>query len=133
MADQENESTGYGILQLQLESIKEKLKEHDKKFEKQEDINHTLKNEIRDVVTAYGRVELILANLKETTDEMKDDVKNISKNIKDDMKEVTDSMKVEIAGIAEKAGKDQKWRDVITDLLKWAAVLAGGLGIGKFL
>ena len=133
MAEQENESTGYGILLLQLETIREKLKEHDRKFDKQEKVNEKMNRQINDVVTAYGRVELILANLKETTDEMKNDVKNISKTVKDEMKIVTDEMKEDIAGIAAQAGRDQKWRDVLQDVIKLGLTLAAGFGFGKFL
>ena len=134
MADnQEKESTGYGIIQLHIEQINKRLEEHEKKFDKQDVMNQSLKKDINDVVTAYGRVELILANLKETTDEMKADVKNISKTVKDEMKEVTEEMREEIAGIAAKAGKDQKWRDILEDIIKVVIMLIAGFGFGKFL
>lgn len=134
MEDKDNkESTGYGVIQIQLDYIKSQIAEHTKKFEKQDEINKDMKNEIREVVTAYGRVELMLANLKEATDEMKSDVKNITKTVKDDMKEITDDMKKEIAGIGAKAGKDQAWRETLHDYLKVAAMLIGGFITGKFL
>ena len=144
MGDHREESTGYGIIQLQIDQIKQRLEQqekinekNEKKFERQEEINQTVKSEIREVVTAYGRVELILANLKETTDEVKSDVKNITKNLKDEMKEVTKEMKTElmkeIDDIDSKAGKDQEWRGTLETILRVVITLIAGFGFGKFL
>lgn len=107
------ESVGYAILQLRIETLEREVKEIKKELKTQAKDNGDGFKEVNDRVDALassqGRVEIMFANLIETTKEMKEDIKEI----------------------AASAGKDQDWRDVLKDIIKVVLIIAAYIGGSK--
>ncbi|POD46297.1 hypothetical protein BKM15_26000 [Pseudomonas syringae pv. syringae] len=107
------EPVGYAVLSLRVETLeqevkdlKKELKEHAK--ENTEDFIE-VNDRVDDLATVTGRVEIMFANLTQTTKEMKADIKEI----------------------AASAGKDQGWRALITDIVKLIILIIVFVATGK--
>ena len=94
-------------LEREMRDVKKELRDH----VRENDVDHDKMNE--DIVaasTSIGRVEIMFAHLKTTTEGM-------DKKIDD---------------IAKSAGRDQGWRALITDLIKIILLISGFVASGKF-
>lgn len=95
------------VLEREMGDVKKELREHIR----DNDIDHDkMNNDIVSAANSIGRVEIMFAHLKTTTEGM-------DKKIDD---------------IAKSAGKDQGWRALITDLIKIILLITGFVASGKF-
>lgn len=95
------------VLEREMGHVKKELREHIRDNDTEHD---KLNADIVSAASSIGRVELMFAHLKDTTEGM-------DKKIDD---------------IAKSAGKDQGWRALITDLLKIILLIGGFVASGKF-
>ncbi|MBW3113017.1 hypothetical protein KYJ26_14300 [Bacillus sp. MCCB 382] len=94
-------------LEREMRDVKQELRDH----VRENDIEHDKMNDdIVDVATSIGRVEIMFTHIKDTQSDMKQ----------------------EISKIAASAGRDQGWRALITDLIKIILLICGFVASGKF-
>jgi methyl-accepting chemotaxis protein len=106
---------GYAVLQLRIETLEREVAEIKGELKEQARDNAKGFNEINDRVdelsTITSEVKVMFANLTQSHQEMKEDIK----------------------GIAASAGKDQGWRALVTDLIKAVLLIIGFFATGKWL
>lgn len=95
------------VLEREMGDVKKELREHIR----DNDVEHDkMSDDIVATATSIGRVEIMFAHLKTTTE----------------------GMDRKIDDIAKSAGKDQGWRALVTDLIKGVLLIGGLIASGKF-
>lgn len=106
--------TGFQILELQIQTIRQDLKDLRDDFKQHvkdnKDDHEVMEKDIIASASAIGRIEIMLSHIVETNREIKK----------------------QVGEIATAAGKDQGWRALITDIIKAILVIGGYIAAGKF-
>lgn len=94
-------------LEREMREVRKELREHVRENDAEHD---KMSDDIVEVATSIGRVEIMFSHLKMTTE----------------------GMDKKIDEIAKSAGRDQGWRALITDLIKIILLICGFVASGKF-